>query len=232
MRPFGSLPIDDSSALHDSLCNDTDSLAWAGLLTLEHGIGPRFIDHVYDRAKSEECCFSEALMRGFAENFDGVSGPVRARAWRLVQGILSWLEAHELRDGVPAEGWGNWMLSLGRDEENTEASRAFRQLLQEIDAITESEVTLERYVSQIAPLGRDLAQSQSDGVRIMTMASSKGLTVRASVIVAVREGIIPHARASRSEERRLLYVAMTRSRDFLFLTWARRRTGPAARRQG
>lgn len=61
------------------------------------------------------------------------------------------------------------------------------------------------------------------------MAAAKGLTVRATIIAALEEGIVPRPNADLGEERRLLYVAMTRAREFVYGTWARRRTGPTAR---
>ena len=49
------------------------------------------------------------------------------------------------------------------------------------------------------------------------------------MLVGAEEGIIPRPTADLSEERRLLYVAMTRPRTRLVATWARRRYGPTAR---
>ena len=54
----------------------------------------------------------------------------------------------------------------------------------------------------------------------MTMGASKGLTVRATIVAGAEEGIMPRAEAELSEERRLLYVAMTRPRHHLFVTWS------------
>ena len=63
----------------------------------------------------------------------------------------------------------------------------------------------------------------------MTMQSSKGLTVAATIVMGVDNDLIPNPRYTNSEERRLLYVAMTRSTDFLFLTWANMRGGAQSR---
>ena len=41
--------------------------------------------------------------------------------------------------------------------------------------------------------------------------------------------MVPRPEADVDEERRHLYVAMTRARSYLFVTWARRRRGPTAR---
>lgn len=65
-------------------------------------------------------------------------------------------------------------------------------------------------------------------MRLMSMASSKGLTVRATIVVGVEQGIIPLSSGDAAEERRSLR-AMTRSTQYLFLTWSQRRSGPTAR---
>lgn len=81
----------------------------------------------------------------------------------------------------------------------------------------------------------------SDAVTLMTMHSAKGLEFTDVFIVGLEDGLLPHARAlhdaeeSRgaadpiAEERRLLYVAMTRARERLVLSRcaSRRRAGQA-----
>ncbi len=90
---------------------------------------------------------------------------------------------------------------------------------------------LASFLSQLEPVGRDLAAAEGRGVRVMTMNSSKGLTVNTSLVLGVEEGIVPLIRdgIDEAEERRLLYVAMTRATDMCVLTYAQRRTGPSAR---
>ena len=63
----------------------------------------------------------------------------------------------------------------------------------------------------------------------MSMSASKGITVNTVLIMGVEAGIIPHPRGRLDEERRLLYVGMTRATSMTVLTAAARRTGPTAR---
>lgn len=74
-------------------------------------------------------------------------------------------------------------------------------------------------------LQRELPDTYGEGVRIMTMHGSKGLEFSYVCIVNVNEGTIPGKRSRKNEEieeeRRLLYVAMTRAKkilDILYLT--------------
>lgn len=68
-----------------------------------------------------------------------------------------------------------------------------------------------------------------DAVRVMTMTKSKGLTVQACIIAGCESDIIPHPKYGQNEEARLMYVAMTRATEYLFVTRAARRTGSTAR---
>ena len=62
----------------------------------------------------------------------------------------------------------------------------------------------------------------ADKVNLMTIHGSKGLEFRAVIVIGCNQGLIPAARSIKEgtveEERRLFYVAMTRSKEFLFLT--------------
>jgi DNA helicase-2/ATP-dependent DNA helicase PcrA len=67
-----------------------------------------------------------------------------------------------------------------------------------------------------------------DGVRLMTLHSSKGLEFDVVFLVGFEEGILPHSRsmiddADIEEERRLCYVGITRAKELLYITYATRR---------
>ena len=66
------------------------------------------------------------------------------------------------------------------------------------------------------------------GVSLMTLHSAKGLEFRTVVVAGLEDGLLPHFNTGNSqeeieEERRLLYVGMTRAKERLFLTTCRRR---------
>ncbi|MEE8277764.1 MAG: UvrD-helicase domain-containing protein [Thermoanaerobaculia bacterium] len=72
------------------------------------------------------------------------------------------------------------------------------------------------------------AYQRGQGVALMTLHSAKGLEFRCAVIAGLEDGLLPHFNSfgepeDLEEERRLLYVGMTRAKERLFLTCCRRR---------
>jgi DNA helicase-2/ATP-dependent DNA helicase PcrA len=71
--------------------------------------------------------------------------------------------------------------------------------------------------------GDNQAQAGQDAVQLMTVHSSKGLEFKAVFITGLEEGLFPHENSLNEdkgleEERRLMYVAITRARDRLYIS--------------
>ncbi len=210
------------------LVNPSDSLAWATLLRLNPGTGETFSDYIYDRARAARTQFGEALLDAFANDFAGAPRS-SASAAILIRAAIDWLAAHQIPNETPEAGWGHWMVASAGEGIVPAPTEEFTAVLQALDERAEPDRNFGRFLSQITPLAKDIAYAECRGVRIMTMMSAKGLTVRATIVVGAEEGITPHPECDLQEERRLMYVALTRAREYQFVTWARRRTGPTAR---
>ena len=76
--------------------------------------------------------------------------------------------------------------------------------------------------------GDNMAQAGQDAIQLMTVHSSKGLEFDAVFITGMEEGLFPHEnsmndRDGLEEERRLMYVAITRARKRLYLSHSQSR---------
>lgn len=84
-----------------------------------------------------------------------------------------------------------------------------------------------RYVEEKRRGTQDDGDTKASGVRFMTMHGSKGLEFPVVFLVDVNEGMTPYKRADSpegiEEERRLFYVAMTRAKKRLHISWTRER---------
>lgn len=209
-------------ALFRLLVNEEDSLAWATLLLTTNGIGEGLIDTIYEVAKKNKLNFSRALRTYFPDN-----GRAGKAAKALLAEVSEWLADLKLPK-APDNGWAEWILEQDLPD-GFEFTGECERLLRDVDDLIEDNSNLDRFLGQIHPLGADLAAARADGLRIMTLAKSKGLTVRATIIAGCEDGIIPHGAAHSDEEARLMYVGMTRAKEYLYCTWARSRSGPTAR---
>lgn len=106
-------------------------------------------------------------------------------------------------------------------EENIEELQAdIRQALKE-----NPDLTLEEYLQDLS-LFTDRDEEAGNAVSLMTVHAAKGLEFEQVHIVGLNEGVFPSLRAMEEagrdgleEERRLMYVAMTRAKKALYLSW-------------
>jgi len=95
--------------------------------------------------------------------------------------------------------------------------------------VAEDKETLLTYVLEdIALKSQEEEHADSDVLSLMTVHAAKGLEFRVVFVVALEQGLFPLHRSFEdpkqlSEERRLLYVALTRAMDRLYLSNARQR---------
>jgi DNA helicase-2/ATP-dependent DNA helicase PcrA len=122
---------------------------------------------------------------------------------------------------VTQEGFGKDVVALPIDEQAPEADRVVP------DADTgEIQSPLAAFLTHAAlEAGDNQAQAGSDAIQLMTVHSAKGLEFDAVFITGLEEGLFPHENAQSDadgleEERRLMYVAITRARKRLYLSFS------------
>jgi DNA helicase-2/ATP-dependent DNA helicase PcrA len=89
------------------------------------------------------------------------------------------------------------------------------------------------FIAEIARRAADEADGIGGGVNLITYHRAKGLEFDAVLLPALEDGLVPIRQATEpeeiAEERRLLYVGLTRARVHLWISWAARRAGPTGR---
>ena len=133
---------------------------------------------------------------------------------RLIESLLRRLDyLHYLQDGTPQ--------GEARIENVKELLSVAGQF---------QDAGLDGFLEEVALVSDiDQADLSSDAVILMTLHSAKGLEFPVVFITGLEENVLPHSRAlydagEMEEERRLMYVGMTRARQELFLTYAVSRT--------
>ena len=175
-------------------------------------------ERFYDRPEVRQAVMLlRGALRGRVEG--EAAGPLPAE----VRSVLSGLGL------TPAEPAGG-----GASRQRWESLAAVAQLADDMHA-TRPGTTLDDFVADLehrAALGH---APVLDGATLASMHAAKGLEWDAVLLPGLVEGIMPivYARTPEAveEERRLLYVAVTRARERLFLSWPAAR-GPGARASG
>ena len=117
------------------------------------------------------------------------------------------------------------------DKERLENMRELATLAIKYDHLPLGE-GVEKLIEEAAlACDQDSLEKNENAVKLMTVHASKGLEFDYVFITGLEEGLFPHEKMNtvknkedNEEERRLFYVALTRARQKIFLTYANTRT--------
>lgn len=132
-----------------------------------------------------------------------------------------------VREVVGRLGWSSDApKSAGAQRERWEVLNALVTLADDIDKARGAD--LSGFVSELEERASTQNAPTIEGVTISTMHAAKGLEWDAVFLVGMSEGLMPislaETPAAVDEERRLLYVGVTRAREHLHLSYARSRS--------
>ena len=153
------------------------------------------------------------------------------------------IEAFE-RSGMPFSKFSNNMLCENKSVRNilkslddiaplNEQIKEFKgkiddNILESLVQIAQNTTTKEQFIHEVSLMSEsDTLDSRGDRISIMTLHASKGLEFKCVFIAGLEDEILPFYTAKTQEEieeeKRLLYVGMTRAQDLLFLSHAIKR---------
>ena len=116
------------------------------------------------------------------------------------------------------------------DKERLENLRELVSIATRYDHLAPPEGTDKMLTDAILMSAQDAMEKKENSVRLMTVHAAKGLEFKNVFIVGLEEGLFPHSgfgdrnKERDEEERRLFYVAVTRAKEKLFLSFSVIRT--------
>jgi DNA helicase-2/ATP-dependent DNA helicase PcrA len=239
LRFFERQEIKHALAYLRLLANSDDDTAFLRVVNFPtRGIGARSLELLQDAARTYNTSLyatvphlggkPAAAIGGFVQMIEAMRRATNGLPlYEIVDHIL---DASGLRAHYKAEREGQERL-----ENLDELVSAARYFMNEADQpVAEGEEALpgdplSRFLSHASlEAGDHQAEAGQDAVQLMTVHAAKGLEFDAVFITGVEEGLFPHEQsmnelASLEEERRLMYVAVTRARQRLYLTLAQSR---------
>ena len=216
MKLLETAHVKDLLSLLRVIANPLDDIAWMRFLTLWNGVGdvsasklaqqllvePDF-DKIVEKLEKFGRIPENTLL--IMKQMNVLKTEVEACVKLGVEAILNQLEENYAKK--------NWNKRIGDFD-------LVKQLASKNSQLSEF---LEEYVLDPVSISEIERQSQDDVVTLITIHSAKGTEQKVCYVANVSAGQYPHARAQGNfdeveEERRVLYVAMTRAKNELILT--------------
>jgi DNA helicase-2/ATP-dependent DNA helicase PcrA len=218
-RYIGGTTLSEAAHVRDLLSllrvarNKDDEIAWLRYLTLWPGIGDskaqKMINAIAEQQAPKIVSILEEGFKGSANAVNAYKDTVEALANPKlclsvgVEGLKSLLE----------EKYDKWPQRLADLELLINIADQYESVSDFIDAFTLEPIT----ATQLKKLEED------DVVTLITVHSAKGTEAPICFVAAANPGTYPHIRSfgdinDEEEERRVLYVALTRAKDELFIT--------------
>ena len=243
LRFFERAEIKHALAYMRLLENPNDDTSFARVVNFPtRGIGARSLEALQDAAKLHQCSFYAA-----ASFIEGKAGSSIAGFVRLIEHLRDATKHNTLPETVEYviqhSGLIQHYLSEREGQDRVEnlqelinAATAFvaeEGYGQDVQAATPPGED-QAGVEDISPLagflahasleaGDNQAEAGQDAIQLMTVHSAKGLEFSAVFMTGLEEGLFPHENSisephGLEEERRLMYVAITRAKERLYLS--------------
>ena len=246
-RLVGTVRFYDRKEIKDMMCyarilvNPADNVSLLRIInTPTRGLGKVAQDRLLAYAEEKHISLYDALKN--AAYVPGLSSAACKAAVKLVQLFENWRGDMLLTD--PSDIFHKILVESGymdavkaEMEKDPEAESRLQNLDALINAVKEyedrcrkgeKEPSVADFLQEVSLLsGEDDSQADENGaVTLMTVHLAKGLEFNNVFVTGLEENLFPIGRDNEDdleEERRLCYVAMTRARERLFLTYARTR---------
>jgi DNA helicase-2/ATP-dependent DNA helicase PcrA len=219
-----------------SVFNPSDLVAFSRIVNVpSRKLGEKSVEGFRNFMESHHLDLTQALAD--VETADGI-GPAAKTAFAAFSNLHSELRQLSERAGVKDlmdaiikrtkyEDYLRGEYSKEEVEGKLENLKEFLNMASRYDGLEPRE-SLTLFLEDVALITDQDRSTETSGVSLMTIHLSKGLEFSNVVIAGAEEGLFPHSRSlmeakAMEEERRLMYVAMTRAKKRLFITRARER---------
>ncbi len=233
-KVFGGFKFFERKEIKDFLAylrlvsNPFDSEACLRIVNVpRRGIGDKTVQALFDYAEREDVSVYDAVL-------DADMLPLNSAAKGKLKEFGNYIkELVALSQTLPVDALVDHILKTSgmyeQYDDGTDEGAAKRANLDEFkNSVDEyvrmnGDASLSEYLQQISLFSDTDEMDDGDYVTIATIHSVKGLEFRCVFLVGLEENVMPTSRALEErdgleEERRLMYVAITRAREKLFLT--------------
>ena len=228
--------IKDLIAYLKLIYNPSDSQSLKRIINVpKRSIGPATVDKLLEIADKTESKFVDILKE--IEEYDEFSTGVKTKLASFYNMLDDFQKAFYKMDLPAFIGYvldkSGYIQDIRENEDETTAEGRIDNLQEFISVAKEftpqDNDVLGEFLSQVSLVSDiDSYVDDTQALTLMTLHSAKGLEFDTVFLSGLEEGIFPHSRsldapAEMEEERRLMYVGITRAKKYLYLSYAKRR---------
>lgn len=239
---YGGLKFYDRKEIKDIVAylkliyNPNDSQSFRRIVNVpKRAIGETTIKNLQAIADSQDISLFEAILK--LDEIEGINSKTKEKLKKFTDLILNFQsvqKSYNLREFISLVIEKSGYLRELNEEKTPENESRIDNLQELVNVAGEFEPedlnnVLGEFLSQVALVSDiDGMENISNNITLMTLHSAKGLEFPIVFLAGLEEGIFPHQRTFTSnveleEERRLMYVGVTRAEETLYLTSAKRR---------
>ena len=211
-----------------------DDLSFARIVNVpKRNIGTSRMEKLKAYSASHGCSLYNAL-KALSEESDFARTDAKAFIDLIEQfsAVQESQRISELFSAITEKSGLEKMLRTEGSQERLDNLAELKQAIYEYESTCGEELTLVHFLERIALFSADDALNTKNAVRLMTVHGAKGLEFPVVFIAGLNENMFPSKKTDSAEameeERRLMFVALTRARDELILSEAEGFTNEAA----
>jgi DNA helicase-2/ATP-dependent DNA helicase PcrA len=229
MKFYERMEVRDAIAYLRVCANHADNLALSRIINIpKRGVGDAAMSALYERSKTENASLFATIKKSIAENsLKGKARDALALLIEMLEKFNRQLGENNLAEVAKSLLNESGYVGMWKSENTLEAQGRVENIEEFVNSLSDFSNITEflEYVSLVE--ARD-EKNVKDAVSIMTVHAAKGLEFDLVFVPGLEDGIFPSGKSidernGLEEERRLMYVAITRAKKELILSHAKTR---------
>ncbi len=234
-RIIGGMKFYERMEIKDAICylravsNVGDDLALSRILNVpKRGVGETTIDNFYQKTKREGVSLYMAIKAALANN--ELKGKAKESLKYLIDQLERWrkyLDNQSLPEAAKLILMEAGYIQMWQAENTIESQGRLENIDEFINSLADFTNIID-FLEYVSLVEAKEDKNVKDAVNVMTIHGAKGLEFELVFIPGLEDGIFPSSRSidergALEEERRLLYVAITRARKELIMSYTKTR---------
>ncbi len=209
--------------------NLSDDLAFQRIVNVpKRGIGKSTISKISSHARMNNISMFEATKQVIFKT----NSKAKTELYKFIENVHNWQNVQKNFDHIELaktiiqdSGYFEYLKKEESNSNNPESLSRIENINEFVESLKEFE-NIEGFLEHVSLVMENITNTSEDNITLMTMHAAKGLEFDYIFLAGWEEGVFPSQRSIEEfgnkgleEERRLAYVALTRARKKIYITY-------------